>query len=83
MLNVGSVTEAGRSRDVKTGAWRAFRPEVGEKCNGCGICEIFCPDVSIVIVDKKSRIDYEYCKGCGICANECPKQAVVMKEERK
>ena len=83
MLNVGSVTEGGKSRNIRTGDWRAFRPEVGENCIGCGICEIFCPDMSIQIIEKKCVIDYTYCKGCGICALECPKQAITMKEERK
>ncbi|MDR3565137.1 MAG: 4Fe-4S binding protein [Negativicutes bacterium] len=83
MLNIGSVTEAGKSRNIKTGAWRAYRPVVGEGCNGCGICDLYCPDNCVTIIDKKSRIDYDYCKGCGICARECPKKVITLEEERK
>ncbi len=82
MLRVGSVCEAGKSRLNKTGDWRTLRPQVTDKCNGCGICELFCPDSCIVLENKKAVIDYDYCKGCGICANECPKQAIEMEEER-
>jgi len=83
MLNIGSVTEAGKSRNIKTGQWRSFRPTVGDMCNGCGICEMFCPDMSIRIITGKCTIDYDFCKGCGICARECPKDAIKMTEERK
>jgi len=83
MLTIGAVCKAGRSRLNKTGSWRDYRPEVTEKCNGCGICELFCPDSAISIQDKKSIIDFDYCKGCGICAKECPREAIIIKEERK
>lgn len=83
MLPLGAVCRAGQSRLNKTGNWRDFKPEVRENCNGCGICEIFCPDSSMQIIENKCVIDYDYCKGCGICAKECPRQAITMKEERK
>ncbi len=83
MLTVGAVCAAGGSRLNKTGSWRAYRPEISDACNGCGICELFCPDSSILLHEKKSVINYDYCKGCGICAKECPKGAIVMQEERK
>ncbi|KJS19556.1 MAG: pyruvate synthase [Clostridiaceae bacterium BRH_c20a] len=83
MLTIGAVCEAGKSRLNKTGSWRDYYPEITAKCTGCGICELFCPDSSITIIDKKCIINYDYCKGCGICANECPKTAILMKEERK
>ncbi len=80
---IGAVCKAAGSLQYKTGTWRDNRPEVTDKCNGCGICETFCPDSCITIENKKCIIDYDYCKGCGICANECVRKAIVMREERK
>ncbi|MBC8498068.1 4Fe-4S binding protein [Candidatus Bathyarchaeota archaeon] len=66
----------------KTGTWRTLRPVVDvEKCIGCGICESFCPETTIKVVDGKAEVDYEYCKGCGVCANECTSQAIAMELE--
>jgi pyruvate ferredoxin oxidoreductase delta subunit len=65
-----------------TGTWRTFRPVVDpEKCIGCGICEMYCPEASVKILDQKAQIDYDYCKGCGVCANECPQEAITMIRE--
>jgi len=83
--NLGGVCPGGESRQNKTGDWRYFRPMVRDNCNLCGLCELFCPDSSIVIAPEhhKAVIDYEYCKGCGICANECPRGAIAMEEEKR
>ena len=63
----------------KTGTWRTLRPVVDpNECIGCNICESFCPEVSIKVVDHVAVVDYDYCKGCGVCANECPKKAIAM-----
>lgn len=81
-LNIGGITEAGLSKKNRTGNWRYFLPVVDkEKCNGCGICEMFCPDSCIEIKDKLSVINEFYCKGCGICARECPRSAITMQPE--
>lgn len=81
-LNIGAVTEAGQSKKNKTGSWKYFTPVIDEeKCNGCGICETFCPDSSITISGKQCFINLDYCKGCGICAYECPKSAITMQVE--
>jgi len=62
-----------------TGTWRTFRPVVDEdKCIGCGVCDMYCPEASIEIVKKIAQINYDYCKGCGVCANECPQDAISM-----
>ncbi len=62
--------------------WRTFKPIVdAEKCTGCKICWMVCPDGSIDMVENKSIINYDYCKGCGICAEQCPVDAIVMKSE--
>jgi pyruvate ferredoxin oxidoreductase delta subunit len=65
-----------------TGTWRTLRPIVDEeKCVGCGLCEMYCPEASVKIVNRKAVIDYDYCKGCGVCANECPQDAIQMSSE--
>lgn len=62
-----------------TGTWRYNRPVFDlEKCNGCGFCEMYCPDGCIQVENKKYSADYRYCKGCGICAHECPPGAIQM-----
>ena len=64
---------------AKTGSWRTLRPVVDrEKCIGCTLCESFCSEASINMVERKAVINYDYCKGCGVCANECPKTAIQM-----
>lgn len=79
-----TITNAGSSVKNKTGSWRTLKPIVNkEKCIGCGICEQFCPDSAIKIINKKSVINYDYCKGCGICAIECPYKAIYMAKEEK
>jgi len=63
----------------RTGSWRVFRPVIDpEKCNQCGLCAMYCPDIAI---DEELNIDLSFCKGCGICANECPKKAIMMQRE--
>jgi 2-oxoacid:acceptor oxidoreductase gamma subunit (pyruvate/2-ketoisovalerate family)/2-oxoacid:acceptor oxidoreductase delta subunit (pyruvate/2-ketoisovalerate family) len=62
--------------------WRTFKPEIEvEKCTGCKMCWIFCPEHTIEIINGKSIINYDYCKGCGICAEECPTGAIKIKME--
>jgi len=65
----------------RTGSWRVFVPVVDkEKCNGCGICSLFCPDA---VISRDLAIDLAYCKGCGICAHECQKKAIAMIRKEK
>ncbi len=63
--------------------FRTSRPVVAEdKCNGCLLCYLYCPDG---VVKKKGdvvTIDYDYCKGCGICQKICRKGAISMEKER-
>ncbi len=70
----------GWSRDNKTGAWRASRPvKDAERCNGCDLCWLYCPEGCIE--RGTIQIDYDYCKGCGICAVECKRDAMHMQRE--
>lgn len=78
-LHFASVVAARTSLAYPTGGWRYSRPVVDpEACNGCGVCEMFCPDSSLTIVDKQAIVDYGFCKGCGICAQECAREAIQM-----
>lgn len=59
--------------------WRTEKPLIDEnKCIGCFLCYLYCPEGVIFKKDKTVDIDYDFCKGCGICASECPKQAITM-----
>jgi len=78
-LHFASVVAARTSLAYPTGGWRYSRPVVDpEVCNGCGVCEMFCPDSSLTIVDKQAIVDYGFCKGCGICVQECARDAIQM-----
>lgn len=79
----GIITKTGSTTANRTGAWRAFRPVVTDKCTGCSICEKFCPDNAIRVFDKQAFVDYDYCKGCLICREECPFDAVEKEREKK
>jgi pyruvate ferredoxin oxidoreductase delta subunit len=60
-----------------TGTWRTTRPVLDhEKCIGCDICWLYCPDG--VIARGTQEIDLDYCKGCGVCEKECPVDAIKM-----
>lgn len=62
---------------------RSFAPKVyQEKCIKCGICELYCPESTVMLTEEKNVIfDYRYCKGCGVCATECPVAAIEMVKE--
>lgn len=78
-LHFASVVAARTSLAYPTGGWRYRRPVVDPaSCNGCGLCEMLCPDSSLMIVHRQAIVDYEFCKGCGICAAECPREAIQM-----
>jgi pyruvate ferredoxin oxidoreductase gamma subunit len=78
-LHFACVVAARTSLAYPTGGWRYKQPVINpDVCNGCGVCEMFCPDSSLTIVDKLAIVDYEYCKGCGICAQTCVRGAIQM-----
>lgn len=79
------VTEPGSARQYETGGWRSRRPILDlSKCNKCGLCYIFCPDMAIDMeAEGYPTVSMFYCKGCGICAAECPKDVITMVEENE
>lgn len=76
----GLIPEAGNSTEYKTGDWRSMKPIWHEEgCIHCLMCWVFCPDLSIKVIDgKMTGIDYDHCKGCGICARECPRKEKAL-----
>jgi Pyruvate/2-oxoacid:ferredoxin oxidoreductase delta subunit len=47
-----------------------------EKCNGCKICIISCPDPNVIAFLKEQKVvkvNETRCKGCGLCVSMCPK----------
>jgi len=51
-----------------------------DKCNGCGVCEPYCPVCAIAVDGSGSAtIKAEMCCGCGLCAMHCPEQAILLK----
>jgi 2-oxoacid:acceptor oxidoreductase delta subunit (pyruvate/2-ketoisovalerate family) len=49
-------------------------------CNSCRNCDLFCPDLAVLMKGKGPEIDYDHCKGCGICVQECPRGALKLVE---
>lgn len=81
----GMITEAGSSKEFKTGDWRSFKPVWDEeKCIHCMICVPACPDDAIPTENdkdsnpKRKETDFDFCKGCGICAQVCPVKCIKM-----
>ncbi|MBS4029955.1 MAG: 4Fe-4S binding protein [Clostridiales bacterium] len=51
-----------------------------EKCNGCKLCILTCPDPNVISIDKAKNIGINQarCKGCGLCVVACPKEALTV-----
>jgi len=81
-VHFASLVGPRTSLDNKTGSWRLSRPVLDtERCTGCGLCDLYCPDSCVLVIEGTYTIDYDYCKGCGICAHECPAAAIEMMPE--
>ena len=60
-----------------------------EKCNGCGMCTMFCPTAAIRKSEEKhpddSRRWLEFstadCVQCGLCVNACLKKCITLSTE--
>ncbi|MDP7141454.1 MAG: 4Fe-4S binding protein [Candidatus Woesearchaeota archaeon] len=85
-ITIGAVvTEPGSTVKNKTSGWRSFKPVWDvKKCTQCGLCGMYCPDMSIpTIKGKRSETDLDYCKGCLICVQVCPVKAITAEKEEK
>ena len=68
---------------TKNAGWRNVRPVIDtEKCVGCLLCYLHCPDGVIYKKDGKVAVDYDFCKGCGICGKICKTGAIGMEAEK-
>jgi NAD-dependent dihydropyrimidine dehydrogenase PreA subunit len=51
------------------------------KCTGCTLCTVVCPQAVFEIHDKKAKIiDKDACMECGACVNNCPVNALTVKK---
>jgi len=68
------------SLGVHTGSWSLERPVLTDRCTGCALCALFCPEGAITRDDGSIAIDDLYCKGCGICEVVCPVRNAIRME---
>ncbi len=84
-VELRETMEPGSSSRYHTSGWRTSHPVFKyERCNGCDLCAVFCPEG---IISARTRTEYEanydFCKGCGICAVECPVGDIEMVAEAR
>jgi NAD-dependent dihydropyrimidine dehydrogenase PreA subunit len=49
------------------------------KCNGCALCDLYCPLDVIHMESHIAVVRYpEECWHCGVCRQVCPKDAVTV-----
>ncbi len=54
----------------------------GERCSGCGLCELVCPYGAISVKDIAS-VNELSCRGCGKCVATCPSKAIYLRGYRE
>ncbi len=51
-----------------------------DKCNGCGMCRIVCPQGVFALENKRAAIiDRDACMECGACAQNCESGALEVR----
>ena len=80
----GGVIQNDKKNYPPIGEWSQEKPEISDKCIGCGQCAKFCPENTIAMEEKdgkkRAEVDPEFCKGCRLCAEICPVKAIKMVE---
>lgn len=62
-----------------------------ERCKGCGLCLLFCPQDVLGYSTEHNRSGYnaihakapERCTGCALCAQTCPDIAIEVYRVKK
>jgi len=62
-------------------AWREQHPVIGDKCNQCLVCTLFCPEGALKQENGRVIVELKLCNGCGTCAVECQQKAIVIVAE--
>jgi 2-oxoglutarate ferredoxin oxidoreductase subunit delta len=61
----------------------------GDKCKGCGLCEVVCPKKIIIRSNEKLNAkgyhpaevtDMFLCIGCAFCATMCPDVVITVEK---
>ena len=51
-----------------------------EKCMGCGLCTVVCPQGVFAVEGRKAEIvDRDACMECGACARNCVVEAISVR----
>ena len=50
--------------------------DIGEACDGCGLCTRFCPHGALTAAEGRVDFDARLCTGCGLCAESCSREAI-------
>jgi len=51
-----------------------------DKCIGCGLCAVVCPQGVFAVEDGKAEIvDRDACMECGACARNCVAEAISVR----
>ncbi len=67
----------------ETGAYTVAVRIDEDRCNGCGLCEAFCPEAVIAMkpigdAAKAGAVAEEKCCACYTCVGQCPQKAIKL-----